>query len=112
MTDHSPQARVTIAAVPDRGDDPTLAPRVARALELKPLLVDKLAFARLLGVSERKLDEMRREGILPDPIDACGPRALRWRYRDIVAWVDAQPAAKAQGEPARLREANELRRAA
>ena len=51
------------------------------------LLIDGKEAARLLGVSEKTLQRMSREGDMP-PVIKIG-RAVRWSYPAIKAWVDS-----------------------
>jgi excisionase family DNA binding protein len=59
----------------------------SQALELRPLVVDTLGVARLLGLSERTVRALNASGRLPRPL-ALGGRRL-WSRRELEEWVDA-----------------------
>lgn len=51
------------------------------------LLIDNREAAKLLKVSERTLWRMWNSGEMPKPIRIG--RAVRWRYEELKAWVEA-----------------------
>lgn len=51
------------------------------------LLLTARETASLIGFSLRMLHYLRKQEHFPKPI-ILGPRAVRWRRRDIEAWVD------------------------
>lgn len=52
-----------------------------------PLLFDRKALARALGVSVRHLAGLRSRGALPAPVRLGA--AVRWDVREIGAWIAA-----------------------
>ena len=65
-------------------------------------LIDKHFFMRLLGVKERKFDEMDAAGLF-NPPKFIGPRTRRWIYPDdFDAVLITLAAAKKGDEPATL----------
>jgi predicted DNA-binding transcriptional regulator AlpA len=75
----------------------------------EPLILDAIAAAELLGISERAFHYARRKQSFPKPIDVFGPRRPRWRRADLVAWVESRPELEPQSEPSRLRLARDSR---
>jgi predicted DNA-binding transcriptional regulator AlpA len=57
--------------------------------------------AELLGVSERRVHEMRAAGLLPEPIQV-GPRALRWFRDELLSHLAATAPRGGMSEPAHL----------
>ena len=51
------------------------------------LMVTRAQAAELLQISTRTIDELKREGRMPQP-NRIG-RAVRWNRSELVAWVDA-----------------------
>jgi predicted DNA-binding transcriptional regulator AlpA len=76
----------------------------------EPLILDAIAAAKLIGISERAFHSARRHHSFPKPIDIFGPRRPRWRRTDLVAWVDARPALSTTEEPTRLQLSRDARR--
>jgi predicted DNA-binding transcriptional regulator AlpA len=75
-----------------------------------PELLNARQAAALLGVSLRTLHNRRRE--LP-PAIILGPKCIRWRRADLVAWVAGlQPGDTERREPAQLIAARARRHAA
>ena len=51
------------------------------------LMVSKRQASELLQISTRTIDNLKREGLMPQPIRIG--RAVRWNRGELVAWVDA-----------------------
>jgi predicted DNA-binding transcriptional regulator AlpA len=51
-------------------------------------VLDRDALAKLLGVSVRSVDRMRKRGQLPAPI-IIGTRNPRWLAKEIEKWLEA-----------------------
>ena len=51
------------------------------------LMVNRRQAAELLQISTRTIDNLKREGRMPQP-NRIG-RAVRWNRAELVAWVDA-----------------------
>ena len=58
-----------------------------QAFELRPLVVDTLGVAHLLGLSERTVRALNASGRLPRPLSLGGRRL--WSRRELEEWVDA-----------------------
>jgi predicted DNA-binding transcriptional regulator AlpA len=54
--------------------------------QLAENLVEGKQVAKILGVSQERLLPLAREGRIPIPL-VLGPRTLRWRLRDLQAFV-------------------------
>jgi prophage regulatory protein len=68
-----------------------LSPRVADALPPRPAgtLLRRKEVTGLLGISNSSLYQRIAEGTFPAQV-RIGPRAVRWRYEDVIAWRNAQ----------------------
>jgi excisionase family DNA binding protein len=55
--------------------------------EDEKLLIDTRETAKLLNVSEKTVFNMKTKGRMPAPI--CIGRAVRWRRRELEAWINA-----------------------
>ena len=64
------------------------------------LLLSAAVAALFVGMSLRKFHQTRP--ILPEPV-VIGPRHVRWRRADLVAWAQALPTVGVREEPAQLR---------
>jgi len=51
------------------------------------LMVSRLQASELLQLSTRTIDNLKREGLMPQPVRIG--RAVRWNRAELVAWVDA-----------------------
>jgi predicted DNA-binding transcriptional regulator AlpA len=84
-----------VRIAPDPDDTPASADPVARlrdrpeapAVELPPLLIDMAGLSKLLARSEASLYRDESAGRLPAGLKLGASK--RWRYAEIVAWVDA-----------------------
>lgn len=56
--------------------------------ELEPLLLDAQDVARLLSLSAKTVRRMNAAGRMPRPVQ-LSPGAIRWRYRELSAWIEA-----------------------
>ena len=70
------------------------------AAPVEPLLMSAVECAPFLGMSLRKFHLTRPD--LPAPV-VIGPRHVRWRRADLIAWVQALATAGEREEPAQLR---------
>lgn len=52
------------------------------------ILIDAAAIGALMGISGRSVRRLNDAGRLPRSIPV-GPRMLRWRRAEILAWIDA-----------------------
>lgn len=68
---------------------------------MQPLLLKAADAARLCNVSERTFHDLRHREGFPQPV-TLGERAVRWRTRDIEAWVARMPSASDRSEPLQL----------
>ncbi len=68
---------------------------------MQPLLLKAAEAARLCNVSERTFHDLRHREGFPRPV-TLGERAVRWRTRDIEAWVASIAASELRPEPAQL----------
>lgn len=59
--------------------------------------LNKSEVARLLGVSEKSVDAMRKKAILPKPKNiplsdaprgTRGKKLLRWKTQEVIEWID------------------------
>ena len=71
---------------------PSPSPDTAKAGRL---LLNVKELADALGVSERLVWRLRREGQLPPPI-RLGSRVIRWDRRAIEKWIDRRCRAAAK----------------
>jgi predicted DNA-binding transcriptional regulator AlpA len=70
-----------------------------------PALMNEAQTAALLGISPRKLHDIRNQGWFPVPI-VLGPRALRWSRDEVMqALAQRAPRQESAQEPAQLRRA-------
>jgi prophage regulatory protein len=60
-------------------------------------LLRKRDILQWLGVTADTLARWRRAGRFPQPLQ-IGPRVIRWRRSDIVAWLDTRPTARRAAE--------------
>ncbi len=67
-----------------------------------PLILDAIAAAALIGISERGFHYARRSQDFPKPISVLSPRRPRWRRTDLEEWVATRPPMGLQPEPPRL----------
>ena len=51
------------------------------------LMVTRTQASELLQLSTRTIDNLKRDGLMPEPIRIG--RAVRWNRAELVAWVDA-----------------------
>jgi predicted DNA-binding transcriptional regulator AlpA len=58
--------------------------------------------AQLLGVSERRFHELRRDPNFPKAV-VLGARCVRWSRAELTAYVECLPRVTALDEPAHLR---------
>jgi hypothetical protein len=65
---------------------------VSRTAANLPIIVSERAAAAALSLSPSQLRKMRTEGKAP-PAIWLSDRRLGYRWRDLLAWADAQPAA-------------------
>ena len=70
------------------------------SLPTDSLLLSAAVAAPFLGMSLRKFHQTRPT--LPEPV-VIGPRHVRWRRADLVAWAQALPTVSVREEPAQLR---------
>ena len=56
-------------------------------LEDMHLMVSRSQASELLQLSTRTIDNLKRDGLMPEPIRIG--RAVRWNRAELVAWVDA-----------------------
>jgi predicted DNA-binding transcriptional regulator AlpA len=61
----------------------------AQNTEQSSMVIDVRELAAMLDISEPTLRQMRRQGLVPAPIAALGPRLLRWPRKLIEDWVAA-----------------------
>lgn len=66
----------------------TLAEREAHVTTMTSTLLDTTQFAAILGCDPRTLRRWIREAEVPAPIRIGG--TLRWRRKDVDAWLEAQ----------------------
>ncbi len=52
---------------------------------------------RLLKISRITLYAWRKAGRFPEGFQFGGATRLRWRERDVVAWIDQQPPVRPSG---------------
>jgi predicted DNA-binding transcriptional regulator AlpA len=71
-------------------------------------LLKESDLASLLGVSERKLKDLRASGLVPDPIE-LGPRAHRWTHDDYLETLRRLPRSGLREEPPRLSQGRRAR---
>lgn len=72
-------------------------------------LLKKSDVCAALQISERKLDALRAQGLVPEPLN-LGPRCARWTPEDLAAMVAGlqrralgpEPVTLAQGRRARI----------
>ncbi len=57
--------------------------------------VSPAELSKLLGISIPTIHKMRREGVLPKPME-LGHRFYRWRGDDIEAWIENRGLTKEQ----------------
>lgn len=50
----------------------------------------------LVGISRSKLYAMVAAGEFPGPV-LVGRRAVAWRARDVIAWIEARPTVRLAG---------------
>ncbi len=74
-----------------------------------PLILDAIAAAALIGISERGFHYVRRRQDFPKPISVLSPRRPRWRRTDLEEWVATRPPLGLQPEPPRLALARDRR---
>ena len=67
------------------------------------LFTQKALIAALGGMSERKFNSLRAEGIVPDPLE-LGPRAPRWTHEDYLEILRRLPRRPLRQEPTTLAE--------
>lgn len=67
----------------------TPAPTPMSPTKSPSLLIAQRELADLIGASERTVQRMRHEGLLPAPLKFGG--RPRWRRADIERWVKEQP---------------------
>ncbi|MCA3105800.1 MAG: hypothetical protein IOD09_07075 [Rhodocyclaceae bacterium] len=75
----------------------------------QPLILDAIAAAALIGISERGFHYVRGREDFPKPISVLSPRRPRWRRADLEEWVATRPPMGLQPEPARLALARDRR---
>ena len=52
----------------------------------------------ITGMSRSSIYRLMREGKFPRPV-RIGPAAVRWRARDITAWMESRPVARGEFDP-------------
>lgn len=65
------------------------------------ILVDAPEGARLLGISERRYHQLRREPGFPAAV-VLGARCVRWHKDELAAYAKALPRVTVLTEPAQL----------
>jgi predicted DNA-binding transcriptional regulator AlpA len=74
-----------------------------------PPLLTQAEFRQLLGgMSERKFQQLRADGIVPAPLE-LGPRVARWTSSDVAEAIAKLPRRAAKEEPETLAEARRRR---
>ena len=76
--------------------------------ERTALFTQKALIAALGGMSERKFNSLRAEGIVPDPLE-LGPRAPRWTHEDYLEILRRLPRRPLRQEPENLAEGRRAR---
>jgi len=71
------------------GTSPLTTPRGGNSVAPRPLLVDIGGAAELLAVSERLMDDFRRDGVIPSVV--VGKRLRRFRVADLESFVAGLP---------------------
>jgi len=66
-----------------------------------PILVDAVEGARLLGISERRFHELRREPGFPAGV-ALGVRSVRWLREELVDYARSLPRVGLLSAPVQL----------
>lgn len=51
-------------------------------------LVSTIEIARMLGVSRQRVDQLRKSGEFPEPVDVLAVGRI-WRRADVAAWAVA-----------------------
>lgn len=69
--------------------------------QLPVVFVDIHGAARVVGVSVRSFHDLRRAGLVPEPL-RLGPRALRWDAEELIAHVRAKATRGGLAPPAHL----------
>lgn len=82
-----PPAERRRAPRPARVEERVVLGEDARILAGGPLLFDRRALARALGVSLRHVDGMRSRGLVPTPVRLGA--AVRWDAAEITRWIAA-----------------------
>lgn len=73
----------------------------ARKGAIAPAFLTARDAAAFIGVSERKFHELRRFGLVPEPVQ-LGDRTLRWHRQELVNHILLRAPRGGQAEPARL----------
>lgn len=74
----------------------------------RALLTEADFRALLGGMSERKFQALRAEGVIPAPLE-LGPRAPRWTHDDFWWVVSSLPRREKAPEPQRLQDGRRAR---
>jgi predicted DNA-binding transcriptional regulator AlpA len=103
--DGSSAIRQTAAADKASDDSGPAIPELSAFIKLSasganPLLT-KAVLGALLGVAERKFDQLLADGIIPPPIE-LGPRCSRWTHEDYLQALQRLPRRVKAAEPPTL----------
>ena len=75
---------------------------MTEAFQYLPVLLSAPQAAQLLGISERRFHELRRDPKFPAAV-LLGPRCVRWHRAELIEFAQRLPRVSLLGEPAHLR---------
>lgn len=75
--------------------------KLRSAHAVPPRMLNATQAARLLGIGERTLHDLRKRGLIPEPM-RLGPRALRWDRVELVEHLRQHAPRGTAPEPAQL----------
>ncbi len=77
----------------------------------EPAFLNLKQSVALLGVSERTFHQLRKQGLIPPPLE-LGPRCLRWPRAELIdSAIKLAPRQTTKAEPPQLTRAREARKA-